>query len=53
MKKTLRRLTLSRETLRSLEDSTLNQVGGGASAPRDTCPDLCDPVVSAGPTCLC
>ena len=53
MKKTLRKLTLSRETLRSLENSTLNQVGGGASVPLQTCPELCDPVVSAGRTCLC
>jgi hypothetical protein len=58
MKKSLRKLSLSRETLRTLENSTLDPVGGGASKTTAcqttyTCPEICDPVVSADPTCLC
>jgi hypothetical protein len=67
VKKSLKKLNLSRETLRVLEISGLGRVGGngpGGPAPlpttRDTkcdytfsCPELCDPVISADPTCLC
>jgi hypothetical protein len=56
MKKTLRKLSLSRETLRTLENPALGQVGGGAKTAlcntaftfcetncdcTFTCPDLC------------
>ena len=63
MKKSLKKLNLSRETLRILEGSTLNRVGGNAQTTtltRDTnciytntCPELCDPFISDGKTCLC
>ena len=64
MKKSLKKLNLSRETLRALEGSNLDRVGGnGRPAPfpttQDTncdytfsCPELCGPV-SRDVTCLC
>jgi hypothetical protein len=47
MKKTLRKLSLSRETLRTLERPHLLEVGGARPAPsgnEQTCPWICDPV---------
>jgi hypothetical protein len=38
MKKKLQKLSLTKETLRSLEDSGLNQVAGGVTTQPDTCP---------------
>jgi hypothetical protein len=38
MKRKIQKLSLTKETLRSLEDSGLNQVAAGASTLPDTCP---------------
>lgn len=40
MKRKPRKLTLSRETLRALEDRSLGRVGGGQSEPG--CTNVCD-----------
>jgi hypothetical protein len=47
MKKTLRKLSLSRETVRTLEFIAQGQVVGGAKTDfctSHTCPEICDPV---------
>jgi hypothetical protein len=54
MKKSLRKLSLSRETLRTLENPALEQIGGGAkpfSGTAHTCPEICDPVVGLTEIC--
>ncbi|MFY9819824.1 MAG: class I lanthipeptide [Thermoanaerobaculia bacterium] len=38
MKRKIQKLSLTKETLRSLEDPSLNQVAGGATTQPDTCP---------------
>jgi hypothetical protein len=38
MKRKLQKLSLTKETLRSLEDPSLNRVAGGATTLPDTCP---------------
>jgi len=67
VKKSLKKLNLSRETLRVLEVSGLGRVGGNGPKTTTlttqtqptkcdctyTCPELCDPVVSLDITCLC
>lgn len=66
MKKSLKKLNLSRETLRTLEGSNLNQVGGNgrpvSPIPNTqvtscdytySCPELCGPIASRDITCLC
>ena len=55
MKKGLKKLNLCRETLQSLEVSDLGQAGGNdtktTTQTQQTCPVLCDPIVSYT-TCL-
>jgi hypothetical protein len=55
MKKTLRKLTLSRETLRSLETPDLHQAGAGPGGPKtfqtQTCDTNCDCTLSCPELC--
>jgi len=57
VKKSLKKLNLSRETIRSLEGSDLGWAGGNdtktTTQSKETCPELCDPVISLDVTCLC
>jgi hypothetical protein len=49
MKKTAKKLSLSRETLRSLEETALQEVAAGGVTKID-CTGSC---VSTAPTCFC
>jgi hypothetical protein len=52
MKKTFRKLTLSRETLRNLETPELNHIGGGAKRTESpTCQTQCDCTFSCPENC--
>jgi hypothetical protein len=54
MKRKIQKLSLTKETLRSLEDSGLNQVAGGATTLPDTCPIISCRVCTATIRCsLC
>lgn len=55
MKTTKRKLTLSRETLRSLDPrEAAKVVGGGTSRCSDSCPMLCGPTeVASCTSCVC
>jgi hypothetical protein len=52
MRKSLKKLALSRETLRSLEDGTIRQVVGGAVTKVD-CTFVNGSCVSTAPSCFC
>ncbi len=52
MKKTARKLNLSRETLRHLEEGTLPRVAGAAVTQVD-CTRVNGSCISTAPTCFC
>jgi hypothetical protein len=52
MRKSLKKLALSRETLRSLEDGTVRQVLGGAVTQVD-CTLVNGSCISTRPSCFC
>ncbi len=55
MKKTLKKLSLSRETLRALETPALHNANGGATAQTcgNPCSNICTNICGATATCVC
>lgn len=51
MKKTVRKLTLSRETLLALQGDWLSEILGGTTANTDTCTGTCQDVVISRCNC--